>query len=262
MLTTVYVTAEMGPDGDGAAMHNSFHPSFPSIPLQQQAFYSLFPQSQSQSPSPSSSPHSSPPSSSGSSSSPFDVDHYVESAARSNGRRHPDRPGHHHHPRSQHPRNHHQSRDDSRSQSTEKRDRDRGQRSQQSVDVNLLIDEMKELRKENRSLNDKLAYFCEKVDRRLSSSERKIDSLSTTLTTTAASAAGGAPFLSPWSAPTSFTASPLHIRKEVLKDLPFLLDYDIISEKVPFLIDDLRYAHVSHPPPSFASLFCVRVFSD
>jgi len=104
----------------------------------------------------------------------------------------------------------------------------------------MLIDEMRELRKENRVLNEKLAFFCEKVDRRLSSSERKIDSLSTTLTTATTSAA---PFISPWSSsPPSFSASPLYIRKEILKDLPFLLDYDIISEQVPFLIDDLRYA--------------------
>jgi hypothetical protein len=101
----------------------------------------------------------------------------------------------------------------------------------------MLIDEMRELRKENRVLNEKLAFFCEKVDRRLSSSERKIDSLSTTLTTATT------PFISPWSSsPPSFSASPLYIRKEILKDLPFLLDYDIISEQVPFLIDDLRYA--------------------
>jgi hypothetical protein len=103
---------------------------------------------------------------------------------------------------------------------------------------------MRELRKENKLLNEKLAFFCEKVDRRLVSSERKIDSLSTALTTAAATSV---PFVSTaWSSAPSFSASPLYIRKEILKDLPFLLDYDIISEQVPFLIDDLRYdAHLS-----------------
>lgn len=96
---------------------------------------------------------------------------------------------------------------------------------------------MKELRKENNVLNEKLACFREKVDRRLSSSQSKIDSLSTSL---ARVSAGGSLFL-PTGSPPSFTASPLYIRKEILKELPFLLDYDIISEKVPFLIDDLRY---------------------
>jgi hypothetical protein len=105
--------------------------------------------------------------------------------------------------------------------------------------VGTLISEMRELRKENKLLNEKLAFFCEKVDRRLVSSERKIDSLSTALTTTAATSV---PFVSTaWSSAPSFSASPLYIRKEILKDLPFLLDYDIISEQVPFLIDDLRY---------------------
>lgn len=232
-------------DGDGGAHGGNattFHPSFPGIPLQQQAYHSLFPQSSS----PSDSPHSSPPSSSSSasSSSPLNVEHHIESAGFAAARRHRHQHNNNHNDsrhHSHHSQHRYHSSGSSRHAHSDRRSRE-NDGEEEPTNVRMLIDEMRELRKENRVLNEKLAFFCEKVDRRLSSSEHKIDSLSTTLTTATTSAA---PFISPWSSsPPSFSASPLYIRKEILKDLPFLLDYDIISEQVPFLIDDLRKAFI------------------